>query len=223
MKVCTDSCILGAFAAKRIENGIIHPASILDIGGGTGLLSLMLAQKTDCPIDSLEIDKMAYTQMNENFKASPWSRNLQALHGDIKKWTAKKQYDLIISNPPFFENELKGNQATKVLAMHDSGLLLSELVDSIKLMLHPGGSFCIMIPAFRKGYLIDLLYGNKMSVREILDIRQSANHELFRSIVFGDLSVTRFSPAISELTIKEDDGYSEDFRLLLMDYYLKNV
>lgn len=223
MKVCTDSCILGAFAADKIENGIIDPIFILDIGGGTGLLSLMLAQKSNCHIDAVEIDNQAFRQMDENFRASPWNERLNAIHADIKEWPFKRRYDLIVSNPPFFENELKGNHATKVLAMHDSGLLLSELVNLIRPMLNPGGHFCIMVPYFRKDYLIDLLDKYGLSVVEILDIRQTPAHTPFRSIILGNMLASKFPLDISELTIKEKDGYSEKFKILLKDYYLKNV
>ena len=106
MKVCTDSCLFGAWIAAKIAKRYLDPKRILDIGTGTGLLSLLLAQKTDARIDAVEIAGEAFNQSKENFSASPWSEKITAYHADIKSWNAPSKYDLLICNPPFFENDL---------------------------------------------------------------------------------------------------------------------
>ena len=84
MKVCTDSCLFGAWIAAKIELEIIQPKTILDIGSGTGLLSLMIAQKSNAQIDSVEVDENPFQQTRENFLESLWHKRLQAFHADIK-------------------------------------------------------------------------------------------------------------------------------------------
>ena len=115
MKVCTDSCLFGAWIADKIEQKIIVPKNILDIGSGTGLLSLMIAQKTNAQIDGVEIDENSYQQSEDNFIESPWNKHLHAFHADIKNWNSGLKYDLIISNPPFYENDLKANKTHSCL------------------------------------------------------------------------------------------------------------
>src|SRR5690242_18924742 len=107
MKVCTDSCLFGAWIAKKIEDKILRPEYILDIGSGTGLLTLMLAQKSPAIIDAVEIDENSFEQTMINSQNSHWKDRLNIFHADIKTWGVEKQYDLIISIPPFFENDLR--------------------------------------------------------------------------------------------------------------------
>src|SRR4026209_1473778 len=103
MKVCTDSCITGAWVADYILRNQLQVLNCLDIGTGTGLLALMLAQKTGMLIDGVEIDNDAFVQATENFADSPWEKRLHSFHADITTFPTSKEYDLIISNPPFFE------------------------------------------------------------------------------------------------------------------------
>ncbi|HET7116347.1 MAG TPA: methyltransferase, partial [Hanamia sp.] len=103
---------------------IILPEIILDIGSGTGLLSLMIAQKSNGEIHAIEIDENSFSQSKENFIDSPWENKLQAFNADIKSWNSQSKYDFIISNPPFFENDLKSKTQSKNLAKHHDGLTL---------------------------------------------------------------------------------------------------
>ena len=107
MKVCTDACLFGAWAAKQIE--IFDLKNILDIGTGTGLLALMLAQSSRAKIDAVEINELAAEQAAANFCNSPWNSQLYVHQKSINRFTQEqnKPYDFIISNPPFFENQLK--------------------------------------------------------------------------------------------------------------------
>lgn len=220
MKVCTDSCLLGAYAAMKIQKLNYEPANILDIGGGTGLLSLMLAQKLKATIDSLEIDSAAVEQMKENFQTSPWKNQLNAVYGDIRTFHEKK-YDIIITNPPFFENDLKGSHIGKTLAKHDTGLLLSELATSIANSLKPNGNFYVMVPCSRSLYLRNLLGQQHLSVNEILNISHNSMHNPFRSIISGSNNNEAKQVTVSDLLIFENENkYSVKFSELLKDYYL---
>ena len=100
MKVCTDACLFGAFVANEIQDKTIN--HILDIGAGTGLLSLMLAQKSNAAIDAVEIDKSTYEQAEENISQSSWKEKITVYNSGIADFYSNYKYDLIISNPPFF-------------------------------------------------------------------------------------------------------------------------
>ena len=107
MKVTTDSCVFGAWAAKQIKQLEEKPGKVLDIGCGTGLLSLMIAQINKTTIDAVEIEENAFQQANENISNSPWHDLIQTHHADILNFQPEVKYDCIITNPPFYENELK--------------------------------------------------------------------------------------------------------------------
>src|ERR1700750_981948 len=105
MKVTTDGCLFGAWCAKEIRAFEFEDPELLDIGTGTALLSLMILQKNKVRIDAVEIEKDAAMQAEENVAASAWADKVKIIHEDILDGTDKK-YDLIVSNPPFYENEL---------------------------------------------------------------------------------------------------------------------
>lgn len=220
MKVCTDSCILGAFAAEQIALKKLTPENILDIGGGTGLLSLMLAQKTNAQIDAVEIQKNCFVQMSENFSASPWNHSVNAIQSDILQWNPGKKYDLIISNPPFFENDLKGSDYGKSIAMHDSGLRLNELLQCIHSNIAEDGRFIVMIAANRREYFEQELSENHASITSMLELKHRAGRATFRIIYSGNFASPANNYQTRELAIEDDKGYTNDFKNLLKDYYL---
>lgn len=219
MKVCTDSCLFGAWIAEKIETTIIQPNEILDIGSGTGLLSLMIAQKSNAKIDAVEIDEDSFSQMEENFIDSPWNNRLHAFHADIKNRRSETKYDLIISNPPFFENDLKSKMESKNLAKHHDGLTLLELVQCIKENLSSNGNFAVLLP-FHRVYLFKIIAAkNNYYLKEELMIKQTPEHSYFRAILF--FGTKEMTITTNELIIKNKEGnYTESFKLLLEDYYL---
>src|SRR5688572_25058776 len=122
MKVTTDACLFGAWCATEINQ---DNKRLLDIGTGTGLLSLMIAQKNKLLIDAVEIEEQAAVQAVENVKASPWKESVHVIHKNIRDFNSEKKYNYIISNPPFYENELSGERMEKNIAHHDAGLKMS--------------------------------------------------------------------------------------------------
>ena len=219
MKVTTDACLFGAWMADKIEKKIIQPASILDIGSGTGLLSLMIAQKSSSEIVAIEIDEKAYGQTKQNFTESKYSNRLQAFNADVKDWDSGKKYDLIICNPPFFENDLKSGDRNKNLAKHHSGLTLKELLHSIKNNLASHGNFSVLLPFHRMTYFKELANENHFYLKEELLVRQTPKHPHFRGLLLYGTKNESF--VSNEIIIKDEEGkYTAQFDFLLKDYYL---
>lgn len=219
MKVCTDSCLFGAWVADKIEKRILNPDKIFDIGSGTGLLSLMVAQKFAGMIDAIEINENSFLQTVENFMQSPWSNRLRAFHGDIIVWDSSEKYDFILSNPPFFENDLLSPDQGRSQTKHAATLTLEGLLESIKNRLEVGGHFALLLPFHRIQYVKKLAVEKKFYLQEELLIKQTPRHSYFRGILlFGSGPV---SAVYDELTIKgNDDNYTAPFEHLLRDYYL---
>ena len=222
MKVTTDGCLFGAWIAERVRSQESLVGSVLDIGTGTGLLALMLAQGNEFSVDAIEIDKDAFEQATENIAASPWSDRINVFHADAKKYVSQYKYDVIISNPPFYEKELKGDDTKRNLAYHNEGLLLPELLKIIKKNLNPDGHFYMMLPYKRNKEIKKLLTENQLTIQQLTFVRQSINHEYFRIILAGKLnSDVQTEMMIDEISIKDNkDQYTPAFISLLKDYYL---
>src|ERR1700750_3284597 len=182
MKVCTDSCILGAWTAKRLNSA----KRILDIGSGTGLLSLMLAQKSASLIDSIELDPGSGAQAKENISASPWSASIRLLEGNVLHYPLPPDYDFIISNPPFFESDLRSPAETKNKAKHNETLTLDELIVVFRKHLNAEGAASILLPWRRTDYFEKMAVENGFFLLKKLIVRQTPAHPPFRSIcLFG--------------------------------------
>ncbi len=222
MKVTTDGCVFGAWATERIKNEKSIINNCLDIGTGTGLLALMLAQANKSAIDAIETDKDAFEQASKNIAVSPWGGRIKIIHADVKKFAFQNSYDTIISNPPFYEKELKGDDAKKNVAHHNDGLHLPELLDVIKKNLKPDGIFYLLLPYKRSEEIKKLFTENDLFILQLVFVRQSVNHDYFRIMLAGKVKSDELSETIiDEISIKEDTGqYTTTFVSLLKDYYL---
>ncbi|NML21839.1 methyltransferase [Pseudoflavitalea sp. G-6-1-2] len=216
MKVCTDACIFGAwFAAKTADY-----TTVLDIGAGTGLLSLMFAQKSNSEIHGIELDLGAYKQLKGNVQGSIWKDRITVFPGDARSYSFPIKYDFIITNPPFFENDLASASEGEQLAKHSKQLTLEELIGVISRNLEPHGAFGILLPYHRWEYFHQLATANGFSLVENLLVKQTPKHDYFRSILHYSRVNDQFNPAF-ELTIKgADNEYTKEFTELLKDYYL---
>jgi len=229
MKVTTDGCLFGAWAADESQIPIavgtkVKIKNALDIGAGTGLLSLMLAQKNlSCSIDAIELDKEAFEQAKENIVASPFVERIHIIQGDAKIFPFTKKYDLIISNPPFYENEIKSSDKKKNIAHHHSGLSLDELFDIIKSHLSTQGTFYLLLPFKRNKEVQKLLLKQSLFVSKIVLVKQSTKHDYFRVMIEGRLNPDDLSETfIDEISVWNDQQeYTNEFRELLKDYYLR--
>ena len=216
MKVCTDSCIFGAWFAQKKSDGSL----ILDMGSGTGLLMLMLAQKKKSLIHGIEMDSSAFNQSKENINETKWKDTLTTFCGDLRSYPFSSRYDFIICNPPFFENDLSSPSNEKNIAKHSHELTLEELIISINKNLKPTGNFGILLPYHRTEYFEKLAMQNNFYVKEKLLIKQTPAHHFFRSILHFSRSEEK-NISIAEFIINDNNKkYSGEFIDLLKDYYL---
>jgi tRNA1Val (adenine37-N6)-methyltransferase len=215
MKVCTDSCILGAWSARHLRGA----KRILDVGSGTGLLSLMLAQKSGSRIDSIELDPESTAQALENIVASPWSARIRLLQGNVLHYPLPSDYDFIISNPPFFESDLRSPVEKKNKAKHNETLTLDELIVVFRNHLKIAGTFSILLPWHRTDYFENLATANGFFLWEKLTVRQSPVHQPFRSICLFGFQNPETKDS-KDLIIKNENGkYTSEFVDLMSDYY----
>ncbi|NJN77877.1 MAG: methyltransferase [Saprospiraceae bacterium] len=145
MKVGTDGVLLGAWA------DVLESESILDIGTGTGLIALIIAQRNqNAMVDAVEIDESSYEQAKQNFEESSWTKRLNIYQSSIQDYAKNcgKQYDLIVSNPPYFVNSTKSKQEDKNQVRHTDSLSFEELIKSVNILLEISGrfvSFCLSL------------------------------------------------------------------------------
>lgn len=217
MKVCTDACLFGAYIANHLQHHLSN--DILDIGSGTGLLPLMLAQKTTGLTDTVEIDEAAFNQAKENITRSPWKDKISIFNTDILKFVPAKKYDCIISNPPFFEDDLRSADIKKNAAKHDASLTLVELLNSIERLLTTNGIFAVLLPFHRSNYFEAAAAQLNFHLSKKILIKQTPKHNYFRAVLI--FSRQEANTLQEEIIIKNEDGnYAPLFINLLKDYYL---
>ena len=223
MKVTTDACLFGAWVVWKINNEKLIINNCLDIGTGTGLLSLMFAQKNSATfIDAIEIDKDASEQARENVSASPWKDSIHIINADARTFPFEKKYDLIISNPPFYENEIRSGTDNKNIAHHSDELTLKEVLLIIQSNLSANGDFFLLLPYKRNEEIKKLFKDNLLHIDKILFVRQSVKHDYFRIILKGKLNQKENKETeLDEISIwNEKQQYSSEFVSLLKDFYL---
>jgi len=216
MKVCTDACILGAWFAEKIPSY----SQVLDIGSGSGLLMMMLAQKSKADVHGIEIDLPSFKQLKENINHSKWKDKLKAFPGDARTFSFPGQYDFIISNPPFFENDLESDEENLNVAKHSKSLTLEELVKVIDRNLTKNGSFGVLLPFHRLDYFEQICNDAGFSLSEKLLVKQSPKHNYFRAILHFKRKADKFTPQHELVIQDEGTNYTTEFKELLRDYYL---
>ena len=222
MKVTTDACLFGAWVAEEVRSQEPGVRSSLDIGTGTGLLALMLAQKnSETNILAIEIDKDAAAQAANNIDSSLWKDHVDILEADVKDLSFPEKFDLIISNPPFYEKELRSDTDKKNIAHHSENLTLKELLNIIKNNLNPDGNFFLLLPYKRNDEIKKLFRDHELPISKMMLVRQSVNHDYFRIFIKGNLNGEEKETEFDELSIWDDKKqYTNEFVMLLKDYYL---
>ena len=228
MKVGTDGVLLGAWTPLDLK-----PESILDIGTGTGLIALQLAQRsTAFQIDALEIDENAYEQAVENFENSPWGDRLFCYHAALDEFVEEAEaeleelgeshcYDLIVSNPPFYSEDVKSQDPARDLARFQGALPFDELVHAANLLLSDEGLFSVIIPHKEETEFIDLCAQQELFPHKITRVKGNLNSAIVRSLLaFGRYSLAEIPT--DELVIETDrHQYTPEYIALTRDFYLK--
>lgn len=214
MKVGTDGVLLGAWA------NICNVNSVLDIGTGTGLVALMIAQRCTADVVALEIDENAAAQAVENKDKSPWKERISVQHTDFKTYTCDKKFDLIVSNPPYFSNSLLSPDLKRSTARHTNELSYHELIKGASELLSVNGEFSMIIPFDSLDNLKKIaeefsLYTIKQT--NIIPKPDSAPKRVLITLSFNETIRTKTDELVIELSRHK---YSEDYISLTKEYYL---
>lgn len=216
MKVGTDGVLLGVC----VPDGDYQ--QILDVGTGTGLVALMMAQRfSKAAIDALEIDQEAGEEAHFNFQQSPWSQRLHLIHADARSFVPKKQYDLIVSNPPYFVDSLKNSCHKKKTARHTDSLSTMDLVELVAGALTPTGLFVVILPYEHLEVALSVAALQKLYPVKIISVKPRTDKP-FKRVVIAFSSIAPDKPVYQELVIESPSRhqYSAEFLSLTQPFYL---
>lgn len=218
MKIGTDSVLLGAWTS--VEH---NPYNVLDIGAGTGILSLMIAQRSNAEqIEAIEIDDEAFEQCAENFENSAWSDRLFCFHASLLEYmeAVDEKFDLIICNPPFYSEDYKTKDKSRDLARFSDAMPLEHIIFAVINFLSDKGKFSVIIPHKEEENYIEEASLIDLFPNRILRVRGNEKSDLKRSLIEFSYSETPIK--ISELIIEtERHQYTQDYINLTKDFYLK--
>ncbi|OEE85635.1 tRNA (adenosine(37)-N6)-methyltransferase TrmM [Enterovibrio norvegicus FF-162] len=215
MPVSTDGVLLGAWAdAENRDN-------VLDIGTGTGLLSLMMAQRfPHAHITALDIDQQAVESARLNAEQSAWNKRIIVMHQDITQWQDAVKFDTIICNPPYFNSGEQATDSKRAMARHTDTLSHDSLLKVIKTHLFPNGHAHLILPSVEAEQLITKAIHYGLYCQRVTSVKPTSTKPVSRKLI-------TFSPVEQEkclqttLVIQENGAYSDDFVALTKDFYLK--
>ena len=221
MKIGTDGVLLGAWA--EVSNDVM---SILDVGSGTGLIALMLAQRSNAEtIDAVELDEDAYEQTVENFEASKWGDRLFCYHASFQEFNKEvaeenETYDFIISNPPFYTETYKTKNEGRNKARFTNVLSFEELLVGVAAILDSKGKFAVIVPNKEEEHFIDLAKKQNLFLNRICEVKGNEESKTIRSLM--EFSFIDSETKKERLTIeKERHIYTHAFERLVKNFYLK--
>ncbi len=216
MKVSSDAVLFGSCVDT------LNCENILDIGTGTGLLSLMLAQKNEnSKIEAIEIDQQAFEKARLNFFNSPWANRLHVRYIDWNSFwpSLTKKYDLIVCNPPFFSGDLLPKDKKRVFSRHQQTLKYEELMKGAYRLLSEGGTFFLLVPYQLKEKVIIIGENNQLYCNKIINVKSSPIKNFHRSVLIFERSNNQ-NPG-QEIIIRNEDGsYTEMYKKLCGDFYI---
>lgn len=217
MKVGTDGVLLGAWA------NVAHVKNILDIGTGTGVIAIMLAQRCDAQITAIEIEKNAAQEAKLNVANSPWKNRIRVDNMAFQEFAVntKQKFDLIVSNPPYFENGSKKKNINQTIARHTDFLSFTELISGVVKLLNSNGKFSVVLPYATSDEIIKIARSKGLVLIRKTDVKPKISKLANRCLL-------EFSPfenhlETDELMIYNNEGtdYSAAYKALTKDFYLK--
>lgn len=216
MKISTDAVLLGALAKSE------NPQRILDIGTGTGVIALMLAQRfPNANVTAVEIDKDAAEQALENFRESPFSARLEMIHSRLQEFSSIEKYDLIVSNPPFFPDHLKSQDSKRNKALHTDELSFEDLMQKVSLLLSDSGAFYLILPPRQMRSLEDLAAKTDLFLNSKTLVKDSEIKSVHREVCmfsFQKQVINEAELILKDATLKYTDSYSALLSGFLLDF-----
>lgn len=214
MRINTDGVLLGALASHN------QARTVLDVGTGTGVIALMLAQRyAGAKVWGVEIDASAAQRATQNFEHSPFFDRLSCIHQDVLSWKTDLLFDLIVSNPPFFLNSLKNPDQRRGIAKHANEALFDGLLSFSQSHLKPQGKLQLIIPFDLAEWLTKKALGYSLSCVERIDVQSFEASPAIRSILSFSNGTPAEDPA--KLIIYRGKGeHSEDYKRILSPYFL---
>ncbi|TAF35462.1 MAG: methyltransferase domain-containing protein [Cytophagales bacterium] len=221
MKVTTDACLFGALASPHYSD------FILDIGAGTGLLSLMLAQRTQAQIYAVELDAQAAAEATENFRGSQWSNRLNLFHADVRNEEVQyrlgsQKFDYIITNPPFYTHQSQSPVSQRQQAHHQVTLTFEDLLKAIRYLLTERGHFDILLPPNEMNLFVSKAKNNGFTLKRLISVRNfTDNPTVFRQIAsFSAQTMAAEINSVDFVIYDAPKQYTTEFVQLLKPYYL---
>ena len=216
MKVGTDGVLLGAWV--NIEN----VKTILDVGTGTGLIALMLAQRSEAKITGIEIEKNAAREAAENVDKSSWKNRISILHISFQEYmeSINDSFDLIISNPPFFSNSLKSNSKNRSMARHNVMLPHYKLLQGACKLLNTGGKLAVILPTESSKEFLEIASVYKLNLCRNTEVKSAPLCKSNRVLMEFQFSRIDFKTECISILSENDDDYSDEYKELTRDFYL---
>lgn len=216
MKVGTDAVLLGAWVNCKCAT------SILDIGTGTGVIALMLAQKSSANIDAIEIDEASHIQANKNCLASKWKERIKIHHTSLQIFagSVNVKYDLIVSNPPYFIDSSKATGSERTKARHTDMLPYDQLINSAAKLLSEKGALCVILPLKESELFRELAEAKNLHLSKLTRVKTTSDKQEKRLLMQFEKKPKSFFENVIIIEKDERHSYTDDYKELTKDYYL---
>ena len=215
MKISTDSVLIGAWVDPS------KAKKILDIGTGTGIIALMLAQRSSAKIDAIDIDSKACLQALINFSKSNWSDRLRTHHSTLQEFSSQEKYDIIVSNPPFFPCPSTHKEKEGAQARFTHKLSFAELAENVIRLLSPKGSFYLILPVHEGAYFTNEAEKRNLFLTNYIWIKTTDRKKFPKRILMRFEFSRKNIQDDKILVIQSGNNYTEDYKALTKDYYIK--